>query len=54
MGELVGFNSIDAFRSVHGRERRYSYYPRGRVWAGSCDRVDLVITSARLACCSSM
>ncbi|KAI0452449.1 DNase I-like protein [Xylaria acuta] len=42
-GGLVGFNGIDTFRSVHGGERRYSYYPRGRDWGSSCDRVDLII-----------
>ncbi|KAI1744947.1 DNase I-like protein [Xylaria scruposa] len=46
--ELVGFNGIDTFRAVHGDERRYSYYPRGRHWGSSCDRVDLVIASRAL------
>ncbi|KAI0468157.1 DNase I-like protein [Xylaria cf. heliscus] len=44
-GPLVGFNGIDTFRSVHGDARRYSYYPRGRDWGSSCDRVDLIIAS---------
>ncbi|KAI3325403.1 DNase I-like protein [Xylariaceae sp. AK1471] len=48
-GKLTGFNGVDTFRSVHGDERRYSYYPRGRDWGTSCDRVDLIIASKALS-----
>jgi len=43
-----GVSAVDAFREVHGGERRYSYYPRGRVWGESCDRVDLGMVSRGL------
>jgi exonuclease III len=46
--KLTGLNGIDTFRSVHGGEQRYSYYPRGRSWGTSCDRVDLIIASKAL------
>ncbi|KAI9880256.1 MAG: hypothetical protein M1830_004601 [Pleopsidium flavum] len=45
-GEGVG--AVDTFREVHGGERRYSYFPRGRVWGESCDRVDLGMVSRGL------
>ncbi|KAL7625220.1 hypothetical protein AAE478_004435 [Parahypoxylon ruwenzoriense] len=48
-GNIQGFNGIDTFRHVHGNERRYSYYPRGREWGTSCDRVDLIIASRALS-----
>ncbi|KAK1771904.1 Endonuclease/exonuclease/phosphatase [Phialemonium atrogriseum] len=41
-------DGVDAFRAVHGLERRYTYYPRTREWGSSCDRVDLVIVSKAL------
>ncbi|KAI0017087.1 Endonuclease/exonuclease/phosphatase [Xylariomycetidae sp. FL0641] len=47
-GDEQSFDGIDAFRLLHGAERRYSYHPRGRPWGSSCDRVDLVIVSRRL------
>ncbi|RYP29323.1 hypothetical protein DL767_006784 [Monosporascus sp. MG133] len=46
---IQGFDAIDTFRHVHGTERRYSYYPRGRPWGSSCDRVDLIIASRYLS-----
>ncbi|RYP84896.1 hypothetical protein DL769_001090 [Monosporascus sp. CRB-8-3] len=46
---IQGFDGIDTFRHLHGTERRYSYYPRGRPWGSSCDRVDLIIASRDLS-----
>ncbi len=40
-----GVGAVDAFREVHGDERRYTYRPRGRPWGESCDRVDLCMVS---------
>ncbi|KAK3353304.1 Endonuclease/exonuclease/phosphatase [Lasiosphaeria hispida] len=41
-------DAVDVFRAVHGRERRYTYFPRGREWGTSCDRVDMVFVSMGL------
>jgi exonuclease III len=38
-----GFRGVDVWRFLRGRERKYTYYPRGRQWGSSCDRVDLII-----------
>ena len=38
-----GLNGVDVWREMHGEERRYTYYPRGREWGTSCDRVDFVV-----------
>lgn len=43
-----GLGAVDTFREVHGAERRYSYFPTGRVWGRSCDRVDLGVVSKGL------
>lgn len=48
-----GFRGVDVFRKVHGDRRAYSYYPRGRTWGESCDRVDLIICSKGLRDCIS-
>jgi exonuclease III len=42
------FNGIDVWRKMHGDERRYTYYPRGREWGTSCDRVDYVVTGRKM------
>jgi exonuclease III len=39
----AGLNGVDVWREMHGDERRYTYYPRGRNWGSSCDRVDFVV-----------
>lgn len=40
------FDGVDVFRALRGRERRYTYHPRGGdEWGTSCDRVDLVVVS---------
>jgi exonuclease III len=49
-GEETGrcLDAVDVFRAMHGRERRYTYYPRTREWGTSCDRVDMVFMSRGL------
>lgn len=39
---------IDAFRKLHGSQRKYTYHPRRGDWGASCDRVDLVVAARRL------
>jgi exonuclease III len=41
--EGEGFSGVDVWRATHGEERRYTYYPRGKPWGTSCDRVDYFI-----------
>lgn len=43
-----GLGMIDTFRHLHPTKRGYSYYPRGRDWGDSCDRVDMIIVSSSL------
>lgn len=43
-----GLQGVDVFRALHGQEKKYTYYPRGRPWGASCDRVDLIITDQNL------
>ena len=43
-----GLRAIDVWRHLRGSERKYTYFPRGKPWASSCDRVDLVISSRSL------
>ncbi|GAB7353995.1 hypothetical protein MBLNU459_g4588t1 [Dothideomycetes sp. NU459] len=50
-GEGGGFDGVDCFRLVHGGRKAYTYYPRGRAWGESCDRVDLIICSSALRDC---
>jgi exonuclease III len=45
--EGKGLNGVDVWRKMHGEERRYTYYSRGRDWGTSCDRVDYVIAGRR-------
>ncbi|KKY31695.1 putative dnase i-like protein [Diaporthe ampelina] len=43
------FQGVDVFRALRGKERRYTYHPRGEnEWGSSCDRVDLIIASSGL------
>jgi exonuclease III len=46
-GEKKGLNGVDVWRRMHGEERRYTYYSRGREWGTSCDRVDYFIAGRR-------
>jgi exonuclease III len=40
---------VDTFRSLHTNTKGYSYYPRGRAFGDSCDRVDMILCSHSLA-----
>lgn len=47
--EAAGFDGVDVFRALKGRERRYTYHPRGGdEWGSSCDRVDFIVASKAL------
>ena len=46
-GKIEGLNGVDVWRKMHGGERRYTYYSRGREWGTSCDRVDYFIAGRR-------
>lgn len=39
------WDAVDVWREGRGEERGYTYFPRGREWGSSCDRVDMVLTS---------
>ncbi|KAJ8109327.1 hypothetical protein OPT61_g7540 [Boeremia exigua] len=41
------FHGVDVWRKMHAEERRYTYYPRGREWGTSCDRVDYFIAGKK-------
>ncbi|OCL02112.1 DNase I-like protein [Glonium stellatum] len=43
-----GLRAVDVWRALKGRERRYTYFPRGRPWGSSCDRVDFAVVSRKL------
>ncbi|KAI9753437.1 MAG: hypothetical protein M4579_005157 [Chaenotheca gracillima] len=40
-----GLRAVDTFRHLHGSQRKFTYYPRGRDWGSGCDRVDLILIS---------
>lgn len=44
----TGLDMADTFRSLHPDKKGYSYYPRGRSFGGSCDRVDMILCSRSL------
>ncbi|KAK5685071.1 hypothetical protein LTS10_003146 [Elasticomyces elasticus] len=44
-----GLGMIDTFRFLHPTTRAYSYYPRGKVFGESCDRVDMILVSRSLS-----
>lgn len=45
----ICFQGVDVFRALRGKERKYTYHPRGENgWGSSCDRVDLIIASKSL------
>lgn len=46
-GNVTGLNGVDVWRKMHGDERRYTYYSRGREWGTSCDRVDYAIVGRK-------
>lgn len=45
----VSLDMMDTFRSLHPDKKGYSYYPRGKTFGDSCDRVDMVLCSRSLA-----
>ncbi|KAK0620410.1 hypothetical protein B0T14DRAFT_586753 [Immersiella caudata] len=49
-GEVEGesLDAVDVWRAVNGAERKYTYYPRGKEWVMSCDRMDMVFVSRDL------
>lgn len=44
----AGLGMIDTFRELHPSTKAYTYYPRNKPFGESCDRVDMIITSASL------
>ncbi|GAB7333099.1 hypothetical protein MBLNU13_g04771t1 [Cladosporium sp. NU13] len=44
----IGLHMADTFRSLHPDKKGYSYYPRGRPFGESCDRVDMILCSRSL------
>lgn len=44
----AGLAMIDTFRHLHPAEKAYTYYPRGKAFGESCDRVDMILISATL------
>jgi exonuclease III len=44
----AGLDMVDTFRSLHPDKKGYSYYPRGRPFGDSCDRVDMILCSRAL------
>ncbi|KAK5116510.1 hypothetical protein LTR62_008059 [Meristemomyces frigidus] len=44
----TGLGMIDSFRFLHPQKRGYTYYPRMKNFGDSCDRVDMIVTSASL------
>jgi exonuclease III len=45
--EGQGLKGVDIWRKMHGDERRYTYFSRGKEWGMSCDRVDCFIAGRR-------
>ncbi|KAI6823661.1 DNase I-like protein [Hortaea werneckii] len=46
--EPHGLGMVDTFRHLHHDTSGYTYYPRGRSFGESCDRVDMILTSKSL------
>lgn len=44
-----GLDMVDTFRQLHPESKGYSYYPRGRLFGESSDRVDMILCSRSLA-----
>lgn len=43
-----GLDMIDTFRDLHKTRAGYTYYPRGKPFGSSCDRVDMILASRTL------
>ncbi|RMY56525.1 hypothetical protein D0863_12945 [Hortaea werneckii] len=46
--EPYGLGMVDTFRHLHPDTSGYTYYPRGRSFGESCDRVDMILISKSL------
>ncbi|KAI7530980.1 DNase I-like protein [Hortaea werneckii] len=46
--EPSGLGMVDTFRHLHPDTSGYTYYPRGRSFGESCDRVDMILISKSL------
>ncbi|OQO05794.1 hypothetical protein B0A48_09889 [Cryoendolithus antarcticus] len=46
---MIGLGMVDVFRNLHPSTKAYSYYPRGRPFGSSCDRVDMIMCTPSLA-----
>ncbi|KAI7261091.1 DNase I-like protein [Hortaea werneckii] len=46
--EPSGLGMVDTFRHLHPETSGYTYYPRGRNFGESCDRVDVILISKSL------
>ncbi|GAB1742045.1 hypothetical protein NU219Hw_g7435t1 [Hortaea werneckii] len=46
--EPSGLGMVDTFRHLHPDTSGYTYYPRGRNFGDSCDRVDVILISKSL------
>lgn len=46
--EEDAFDGVDVWRALNPEERRYTYFPRGREWGSSCDRVDYAIVGRKM------
>lgn len=44
----AGLNMLDSFRHLHPQTTGYTYYPRGKAFGSSCDRVDMIMLSRNL------
>ncbi|KAF2678807.1 hypothetical protein K458DRAFT_435486 [Lentithecium fluviatile CBS 122367] len=42
------FAGVDVWRKMYAGERRYTYYPRGKEWRSSCDRMDYVVVGRKM------
>ncbi|KAK0828927.1 hypothetical protein LTR73_004560 [Friedmanniomyces endolithicus] len=43
-----GLAMVDTYRKLHPTTKGYTYYPRGKTFGESCDRVDMIIVSKSL------
>ncbi|KAK1075462.1 hypothetical protein LTR12_011582 [Friedmanniomyces endolithicus] len=48
-----GLAMVDTYRKLHPTTKGYTYYPRGKTFGESCDRVDMIMVSKSLESCIS-
>jgi exonuclease III len=48
LDEAKVFDSVDVWRRLNEGTRSYTYFPRGREWGSSCDRVDYVLIAKKM------